>query len=470
MQETVLDCVCERNIKNGLVRRMLGMRRTWLAFTGAAAVMLSLAPQAAAQGWLNDRAAPQGRGIRVGNFELHPGIGAEFGVDTNPLNRPPGDPATTALRLRITPSFVFSTLSAQRMADGSPPASLPAVNFRAEIALTYHHFFGVSDRSSEVSQQSNLGGSLGLRLEVFPGRTWQFLFSDTVARVVSGTPEVGVSLSSYNRITNQANLELVYQPNGGVIDLRIGYSNGLSWFENGQFSQFSGMTNSLSIRNRFRFFPRTAVFWDVTFAPGIYFNTAGSLTGLFTSFPITTRFGLTGLLTEKLSLTLAAGYTGTYFTAGDNASTVIALAELRYIFTETTQFLFALNRDVVPSFLGNYGIRNAATLSFNQMFAGRFYLNASVTGGIFQFGYVASPAGTPDLTRIMNTDMEGRWVAFRIDGRIFGEYRFTNWFGLNTNLNLSTNFTNAVLNLGGTDRQSLSWIKFEAYLGARANW
>ena len=49
------------------------------------AVCMSYATGAIAQEqvWLKDRRYGEGIGIRAGDFELHPGIGGEFGYDSN---------------------------------------------------------------------------------------------------------------------------------------------------------------------------------------------------------------------------------------------------------------------------------------------------------------------------------------------------------------------------------------------------
>src|SRR4051812_16273266 len=73
------------------------------------------------QPWLADRRYTVGPGYRVGNFELHPGFAAEFGYDSNFfLLAGQGDAAGAprgALRLRLTPSFSFSSLGPQRRAS-----------------------------------------------------------------------------------------------------------------------------------------------------------------------------------------------------------------------------------------------------------------------------------------------------------------------------------------------------------------
>ena len=133
--------------------------------------LLALPAVASAQDqvWLKDRSLTQGPGYRVGDFELHPGAAAEFGYDSNYLRRPScnGTPGSAscpdgnvlgALRLRLTPSFSFSTLGAQRMEAGDAP---PTVQFRGGLSLGYNEFIpimGNDAERAEISSQRNIGG------------------------------------------------------------------------------------------------------------------------------------------------------------------------------------------------------------------------------------------------------------------------------------------------------------------------
>src|SRR4051812_46650108 len=95
------------------------------------------------QPWLADRKHTIGPGYRVGNFELHPGFAAEFGYDSNFfLRASQGDiqgPPAGSLRLRLTPSFSFSTLGPQRRAGASdtPP---PPIEVFGGLSATYNEF------------------------------------------------------------------------------------------------------------------------------------------------------------------------------------------------------------------------------------------------------------------------------------------------------------------------------------------
>src|SRR3954447_15816518 len=99
--------------------------------TLAATVLLgAISHQAHAQAqqpWLADRAAGEGIGVRVGNLELHPGIAAEVGYDSNYFLRAPAEDPLAAYRLRVTPSISLSTLGPQRRENGGGPATQSAV-------------------------------------------------------------------------------------------------------------------------------------------------------------------------------------------------------------------------------------------------------------------------------------------------------------------------------------------------------
>src|SRR5690606_26749332 len=68
-----------------------------------------------AQAWLEDRARREGPGIRLGNLELHPGLGVEAGYDSNVFLSPSGDRFESGI-LRITPHLDLSTLGPERRA------------------------------------------------------------------------------------------------------------------------------------------------------------------------------------------------------------------------------------------------------------------------------------------------------------------------------------------------------------------
>src|SRR5260221_663088 len=87
--------------------KLTGLTSAVIAF-GLSYSTVALAQE---QVWLKDRRYSEGIGIRTGDLELHPGLGAEFGYDSNYFLRADSEDPIPALRLRIVPSFSLSKLS-----------------------------------------------------------------------------------------------------------------------------------------------------------------------------------------------------------------------------------------------------------------------------------------------------------------------------------------------------------------------
>lgn len=435
----------------------------------SAGVVFGLAAPASAQVWLQDRTLTQGRGIRAGNFELHPGVGAEIGYDSNVFYQP-SDPAS-ALRLRITPSLTVSTLGPQRTANSdSPSTALPTVNFRGGVALIYHEFIPLSS-PDHVSGLRNLGVEANLRFDFLPGRTWQFTLADDFTRTIQPgavTPTSGDSplpSQTFNRNFNTANFEVAYAPPRGTLEFRFGYNFIFNFFDSATYSYNDYLTNQIYARMRWRFLPKTALLWEGSVAPTNYVHSERATTGLFSSTPIQSRVGINGLLTEKLSLLALVGYEATFFTAGDNADTFIGQAELRWLINPRANFKVGFLRDVQNSFFGNFFIRNRGYVNYSQSFNGRFLLSLEGGVGLYQYGYLATPTGAMGV--VSGAGSDGRFSSVRLDVTAFAEYRFNEVLGLNVTFRELANISDVRL---GTAAQSIAWNRFEAFLGVRAAW
>ncbi len=444
----------------------------------AAGVVFGIAAPASAQVWLQDRQLTQGRGIRAGNFELHPGVGAEFGYDSNVFYAPAVP--VSALRLRVTPSFTVNSLGPQRSANSDAPATaLPTVNFRGGIALIYHEFISL-DSTRSTSNLRNLGVEGNLRFEFFPGRTWQFVLADDFTRTIqpgaqtsTGTDVDLLPNQTFNRNYNMATVELAYAPPRGTLEFRLGYNFIANLFDSSNYSYYDYLGHQIYGRMRWRFLPKTALIWEGSINPTNYINTTGATTGLFSSFPVRTRVGLNGLLTEKISLLVLAGYEATFFDQGDNADTVIGQAELRWLINPRANLRFGFNRDIQNSFFSNYYVRNRGYLSYSQSFNGRFLLSVEGGVGLYQFGYLANPSGAVASVG-SGFDSDGRYTAVRVDGTVFGEYRVSEVFGINATLRALSNISDVRLGtntgLDGMPGQSIAWTRFEGFIGVRAAW
>jgi hypothetical protein len=444
--------------------------------------VLGASGSASAQVWLSDRTLSEGRGIRTGNFELHPGIGAEFGYDSNAFYQSAADAAgvsrspPSALRLRISPSFSVSTLSAQRLRNSSTTASQPTVNFRAGLGLGVHLFFS-PDGVGNPSTLNGVDGTASIRADFFPGRTWQFSIGDEFQRSIQAGSEVLLAdrtTTSPTRNFNTATLELAYAPGRGTFEVRLGYNFIANIFDNPgnladgrNYSSLNYLSHDITARVRWRFLPKTAVLFDAGVTPTSYLSsgTAGWYTGLFDSTPIRARVGLNGLITEKIALLAMVGYQATFFSGGDNADTVIGQAELRWIISDLANFRVGFQRDIQNSFIGNFVTRNRGYLTYQHSFNRRFLLQLDGSVAYQEYGYVSQASGARLATVTGVDSVSGRFSAVRAEGSVFGEYRFTEVFGMNLTFAASSNITDAAVGLNRLD-----FTRFSAFLGARLAW
>jgi hypothetical protein len=235
-------------------------------------------------------------------------------------------------------------------------------------------------------------------------------------------------------------------------------------------------------RGRWKFRPKTAFLYDATTSFASYTDTTagqGTLTPLHSSTPVRTRIGINGLITPRLSFLAMAGYGGSFFTPASDPTvkqydSLIAQSELKYFLTaladggapgavslSQSSIAVGYTRDFQTSYLTDFYGLDRGYLKFSYFFAGR--LLVTLEGGMGAIEY-------PQLTLPTNTHTG--FTDARVDGTVFGEYRFTNSFALNATFRYTSNISNAVIDITpapGAPQElfAMQWQRIEAYLGVR---
>jgi hypothetical protein len=290
-----------------------------LAALAIASPLFLLPKAASAQAWLKDRRILEGAGLRAGDFEFHPGIGGEIGYDSNwflrtskvdPrfVNGAPQNPPQEGGVLRITPSLTLNTVNATRQEGAQKPTEPPPVTFSAGIAATYREFFG----PQQLRDQRNVSGNAQARLDINQSRPIGFGVFAGYQRLIQPSVVADPNLS-FNRSDVNAGAEVVAIPGGGTLDLRAQYQFYGAFFEESNGSPYTNLTHEVSVRNRWRFRPRTALFSETGLRFMSYPNANRSVFYLNDSTPLRTRFGVTGLVTDRFGVLVAAGYGATFF-------------------------------------------------------------------------------------------------------------------------------------------------------------
>jgi len=432
----------------------------------AALAVAVLPVEASAQAWVSNPDFSEGVGIRAGDLELHPSIGGELGYDSNFFRAAPSEGVYDVMRLRITPSLRLSTLGARRRAAPTPPS----VTFNGGAHAAYNEIIPLSSSESNISKQRNVAVGADAKLDVFPqGKVGFDLLGAFVRAIepVGDGDDLTRGRSGFNRDTLRGGTGVTWRPGGGLFDWRLGYGVTYNVFEDDAFSGFANLQHDINTRGRWRFLPRSALLFDSTYSMLRYTNSNAQQTN---GDIIRSRIGFRGLVTYHLAVLGMLGWGSSFYDSRNTAGglvaqqfdSLLANAEVRWfviprptleeasVTSGLSSVALGYARTFENSYLGSFYQRDRGYLQFNAFLVGRV-----VSGLEFGVSRVAYP----------QSQVSGPFNQLRLDGRAFGEYRFTDTF--------ATNLTFLYDRVTGSPRvngESLNYKRFQVYLGARLFW
>lgn len=429
-------------------------------------------------GWLADRSRTEGPGFRLGDFELHPGIGAEVGYDSNLYyteDNPPAGSGRARVEtgvLRITPHIMLSTIGEERRSEGEnaddADSAPPTVTFRGGLSAAYYEYFADERRR-------NVEIDASLRLNVLPERPFSFSIWDTFGRTIR--PFTENSGASSARINNNAGLDLRFQTTGGIFQVNLGYQFGLSYFEGETFQYGNYFDHSITLGETFRFLPSTAIVHDTTVVYTDYFNynrtSSTAAVNLSDSLRLRTRIGLNGAITDAISLSGMIGYAAGFYldapppaavTYAQEYDSVVATVEGRWQISPDVRLALGYDRNFHASFIGNYYSRDRGYVAFQSLIGGAFMLGIDGDVSYLDYGLVLAPDGSFAGGTGGNNGIR---EDIRVTANLFMEYRFADWIGVNGTLTYSGNFTDFQYNVSGVPIDPAQFNRFQAFLGVR---
>jgi hypothetical protein len=444
--------------------------RANLSLLGVAALATTLwSASAHAQGWLADRDRAQGNGIRLGNFELHPGIGAEAGYDSNVfLSQDPVDSPV----IRVAPHLFLQTLGAERTENAAPAP----VQFKAGVSAWLRHYL-------DAGPDTNVGVGQDARLTLKPGSVFTLELSEELKRTIEPfteavapqTPMDPAEAQDVNFARDQLTLgaRTSLGTPGGVLKGSLGYKFGIDHFEDEGFRDNRANSHTVSADTSWVFFPKTALLWDGSIARHNFIRSTDELSEADMadltavrndSTTLKTRLGLNGALTPRIGFTVAGGYAAGFFDAGDEFESFIAQVEGRWRPEETISWSLGYDRETMIAYQGNFVYMDRVKTATQLMLSGTVVIQGRVELTFLDFGVDPTQGERDDIHFLAN---------------LSGEYRLADWFAITLEGSYWQNFTDFAFVIDGGDDGNVmtpddnnedpaKYNRFEGWLGVRA--
>jgi hypothetical protein len=298
-------------------------------------------------------------GLKVGDGSiLHAGLFADLGYDSNVFYTTSGSDTTSPV-LHITPRLELT--NAER--DGSVPGGTyydlgASIDFRKYLS---------SNRA--VTDQDAINPTIGGTAEFSSGQALSFSLAEAFSRNQQAPYAEGAK--PITRDDNMASANLAFAPGGGRLRVTLRYSNLIDKYE-GYYDTGSNMGNEGVLDIGWRWLPKTSLYLKVAQGAIFYFNSAATYRS---SYPLRTLLGIRGLLTDKLSVNIAGGYSNAFYSGGDSPSgfgNVGIVTEVNYLMSLLSRAGVGYHHDFVNSpFLGGYYNMDAVYGTYQQMVASR---------------------------------------------------------------------------------------------------
>jgi hypothetical protein len=299
---------------------------------------------------------------------LHAGVGAETGYDSNVFYSD-ADPKPSPI-LRVLPYLELTNASR----GGVVPSG---TYFDLATALIYREYLSTDPT---IRQQRSFMPSVAGNLELNNNQQLGFSVSEAFARIEDPPYQAEIASQGLNLIdrdSNQFLAKLRWSPGGGRLSSTLSYLNIVDVFEgNRALTLANSMSNQLILDVAWKWLPKTAVFVSVQQGYIYYFNE-----GKTPSYPLHALAGLRGLITEKLSATVAAGYADGFYSGAPGPSglrgNLTANVDLVFRPSIFTTIASGYRHDFQNAVLGNFYYVDAVYLNIGQSIAGRFGLGFS---------------------------------------------------------------------------------------------
>jgi hypothetical protein len=447
--------------------------------------------------------------VRTGNFELHPGIAAEGGYDSNYFQAagnegtvsalPNGRTATPpqvnvneriidAYKLRITPSLFVLSRGARAGGGGGGP--LPALTLTAHLNASYSALFATeSVNSSQVSNQDDVAVGAGTALNIFPGRTWGGDVGIDYNRIIEASNDPDTS-NAWKRDSIRGGGGISWRPGGGLFSWRLGYQASVTLFEVEPFTDLDNIAHTLQLSGSWKFLPRTAILYrgNVTW---LRYMSSNSPKTLADGESMDSQIGFNGLISNYFGLLGMIGWGATFYTprvgATQNYDSINGQAQLTWYPNPQgavpaegvkpaglSSVALGYSRNFSSSYLGTFYQRDRVYTNIGYFFGERFLV--TLGGGLSHisrpptyFTPNATAPAAPNTPASDGIEQAQGEEENRVDATAFLEYRVLASFGINATFRFDSELNHRTYQTtpGGMDGDDLFFKRYQVYLGVR---
>lgn len=410
-----------------------------MRWTLCALVLAMLGPAAA---WAQQvPVASGGNGIKVGDGRLHPFFDVETRLDTAVGYFPDNTTNSTDVSSSLSPEVVLRLRPGFKL---DVPSSKMALSASAQ--LEYVRYTGLLTKQSVYS--SHLEGAANLAAHFNPDGQVGLVLADQFARSdQTRDPSLGAGVLS---LFNEARASLPLKPGGGALEVTPELAWGLEFFQPIGLSVPVGCTESVCTPTavdgfdytnvrvgadaRWRFLPKTALVLETNLNLREYLRNSQTPSALL----LRAMGGLAGLVSAKISVTAKVGWGYNFGSSG--GSTLIAQAEVNYLFSPTMSFKGGYLRTLNP--VAAYGLfqDNRGYAEARALLGGKLALHG---------------AGSLDFLSFYDATQPRSDVVVSLD--LGPEYQFKPWLVGAAGYTLTTRSSSAT---GG----GLNFTRHEAYL------
>ncbi len=223
-----------------------------------------------------------------------------------------------------------------------------------------------------------------------------------------------------------------------TLSLKIQSGIQLNYFEESLFSPYNFWSSRSNVYGQWKFLPKTAAFFNVSYIYQDYFNAGSVLRHDQRAMPLSVVVGALGQLTPKISLKLSGGYANSL--AKDMHHDGTAGVEFIFKNSENTLFKLGYVRTMFPVAIYQHYTQDKVYANFTQKFFNRLLLKLDASYSHLDYGKnVKYPAlinaptsetvnGITTTTTVTQKSIDREDHLIRLEPMV--SYNFLPWLGL----------------------------------------